>query len=322
LAQRLYVNHLNLLKSEIKALEEDFLVAHKDIEAIERGDWDEKFQKQLEEQAQPTAVVPATPGNESIGTPASGTKRTRGGRRKGLSPSATPMSVDEDGDPPAKRSRTGTEIETTEEATEAKDVEPEQVEQEPEPMAVEEEEAAEEGEAEAKEEPVVEAKVEEEDESVTPTQPPEVVDAVEDEGHETEAEVDTKPEPSATKSPSKQESSEPESDGASSSYDSNAIAELTPSRPKQKSFSTLISPLHAGLSSLRSATLFSQPIREMDAPGYYELVKRPVDLKTLWKQVKDGIVPDSKVFHREVARMFANAIMYNKENCDVLVKLD
>jgi hypothetical protein len=82
-----------------------------------------------------------------------------------------------------------------------------------------------------------------------------------------------------------------------------------------KPFSTLIHPLHASLSSLRSATLFSQPIRELDAPGYASLVLKPTDLKTLWKQVKEGVVTDSTVFHREVARMFANAIMYNAEDC-------
>ena len=94
------------------------------------------------------------------------------------------------------------------------------------------------------------------------------------------------------------------------------VAETTPTRPpKQKPFSTLIHPLHASLSSLRSATLFSQPIREQDAPGYSALVLKPTDLKTLWKQVKEGIVTESIVFHREVARMFANAIVYNTEAC-------
>ena len=37
----------------------------------------------------------------------------------------------------------------------------------------------------------------------------------------------------------------------------------------------------------------------------------------MWKQVKEGVISDSVVFHREVARMFANAIMYNAENCNV-----
>lgn len=93
------------------------------------------------------------------------------------------------------------------------------------------------------------------------------------------------------------------------------IAETTPSRPKQKPFNILIHPLHASLCSLKSATLFSQPIREQDAPGYFDLIKKPTDLKTIWKQVKEGVIGDSLVFHREVARMFANAIMYNAENC-------
>jgi hypothetical protein len=68
------------------------------------------------------------------------------------------------------------------------------------------------------------------------------------------------------------------------------IAETTPSRPKQKPFNILIHPLHASLSSLRSATLFSQPIRESDAPGYSNLILAPTDLKTLWKQVINQII--------------------------------
>ena len=40
-----------------------------------------------------------------------------------------------------------------------------------------------------------------------------------------------------------------------------------------------------------------------------------MDLKTLWRLVKDGTITDSKTYHREVMRMFANAIMYNAEHC-------
>jgi hypothetical protein len=90
----------------------------------------------------------------------------------------------------------------------------------------------------------------------------------------------------------------------------------TPAK-KQKAFSTRIHPLHASLSSLRSATLFSNPIREIDAPGYSKLVLKPTDLKTIWKQAKEGTITESIVFHREVARMFANAIVFNPENCTI-----
>src|SRR2546423_6427711 len=100
------------------------------------------------------------------------------------------------------------------------------------------------------------------------------------------------------------------------------LAELTPSRPpKSKPFPILIQPLHAGLSSLKSATLFSHPIREIDAPNYSNLIRYPTDLKTIWKQVKDGSITESRVFHREVARMFANAVMYNTEDCMSLMSL-
>jgi hypothetical protein len=48
LAQRLYIAHITFLKAEIKALEEEFLRNYKDIEDIERGDWDDKFKAQID----------------------------------------------------------------------------------------------------------------------------------------------------------------------------------------------------------------------------------------------------------------------------------
>jgi bromodomain-containing protein 8 len=147
-----------------------------------------------------------------------------------------------------------------------------------------------------------------------------------EEEEEPEEPEEPAPEPQPTvetiSTTAKPESLSPESDGDSPYNDIDVVAETTPTRPpKQKPFSTLIHPLHASLSSLRSATLFSQPIREQDAPGYSALVLKPTDLKTLWKQVKEGIVTESIVFHREVARMFANAIIYNAETCTPLFDL-
>src|ERR1700685_2513639 len=87
LAQRMYIAHLTNLKSEIQSLETEFLAAHSDIEAIERGDWDAKFQQQLDEQSQPqpqpppVAVAPATvaedevKAEEQVTSPTTGTKR-------------------------------------------------------------------------------------------------------------------------------------------------------------------------------------------------------------------------------------------------------
>ena len=192
---------------------------------------------------------------------------------------------------------------------------------EPPPEPVDEEMKIEQPEVE--EQPVEKEKSPEQAEQVKP--PSEKEEIMELDAEETEEETeqpeqpeqpDAKPIEPTVSTTAKPESSSPESDGPLLTYFADVVAETTPTRPtKQKPFSTLIHPLHASLSSLRSATLFSQPIREQDAPGYSSLVLKPTDLKTLWKQVKEGIVTESVVFHREVARMFANAIVYNAENC-------
>ena len=337
------MNHVNLLKSEIQALESEFLTAQKEIEEIERGDWDDKFQKQIDEQSrlpqepapetaeptvEPEAPVAAEVELEKEESPELGTKRTRAGRRKtSVTPAPAPApteppeeeNVEEvEEEPPAKRSRVATEeVQETLPPTKVEEpIEEEDVTMEEQP---------------AKEQPVEPDQPEESTEPLESEQKPfapqhEIIDLDEEETEEeaeaTKEEIHT-PEPEPREQPTVSPTlgrgtSELESDGTFLAKTRLIIAETTPSKPKQKPFSTLIHPLHASLCSLRSATLFSNPIRESDAPGYYNLILKPTDLKTLWKQVKEGLVTESVVFHREVARMFANAAMYNPENCITL----
>jgi len=321
LVTRLYIAHVTILKSEIKALESEFLQTHSQIEAIERGDLDAEFQKQLDQQQQrrqtPAKEDVETPAKEeNVETPAStGNKRSRGGRRKGASATPSPAVPDTteeieeeiEGESPAKRSRKGTETDDiVEKPVLAKDEDEDQPMQEEPLEEQEEEKPAIEG-----QEPTVEEEGEQEEKPTTPSEPenPEVVDV---DNEETEEESKASPEPTTSPNPAN-----PDSDGTIPNFRSMQpkIIVETPAR-KQKAFSTLIHPLHASLCSLRSATLFSNPIREQDAPGYSSLVLKPTDLKTIWKQVKEGIITESIVFHREVARMFANAIVYNAENCN------
>lgn len=43
------------------------------------------------------------------------------------------------------------------------------------------------------------------------------------------------------------------------------------------------------ISNHRYASVFQNPIREQDAPGYYDIVKHPMDLRTLKKRLRDGV---------------------------------
>jgi len=43
------------------------------------------------------------------------------------------------------------------------------------------------------------------------------------------------------------------------------------------------------ISNHRFASVFQNPIREQDAPGYYDIVKQPMDLRTLKKRLREGV---------------------------------
>lgn len=73
--------------------------------------------------------------------------------------------------------------------------------------------------------------------------------------------------------------------------------------------------MHELISAHRYTEFFARPILESEAPGYHSLVFKSTDLKTIRKQVKEEVITDGIVFHREILRMFANAIMFNPEDC-------
>ena len=59
------------------------------------------------------------------------------------------------------------------------------------------------------------------------------------------------------------------------------------------------------------------PVREDIAPGYRNVVKRPMDLSTIKKNIENGSIKSTVEFQRDVMLMFTNAIMYNSSNHDV-----
>lgn len=59
------------------------------------------------------------------------------------------------------------------------------------------------------------------------------------------------------------------------------------------------------------STYFKEPVRQGEAPKYHEIIKRPMDLKTLLQHVKSGKIANSTELTRDVYLIFANAIMYN-----------
>ena len=75
--------------------------------------------------------------------------------------------------------------------------------------------------------------------------------------------------------------------------------------------------LHTQISTHRSGNIFQQPIRKADAPDYFDIVKRPTDLKTIRARVRDGTISTSPQYIRDIYLMFANSLMYNRPGSDV-----
>lgn len=68
------------------------------------------------------------------------------------------------------------------------------------------------------------------------------------------------------------------------------------------------------LATNKYASLFLKPITDDQAPGYSNLVYRPMDLQTIKKNIENGHIRTSLEFKRDIMLMFNNAIMYNKTN--------
>jgi len=84
-----------------------------------------------------------------------------------------------------------------------------------------------------------------------------------------------------------------------------------------KRFQAVITMLHSQISQHRNGNIFHNPIKDSEAPDYHEIVRRPMDLKTIKTRIKDGAISNSDEYQREIYIMFANAAMYNRPNSDV-----
>lgn len=96
-----------------------------------------------------------------------------------------------------------------------------------------------------------------------------------------------------------------------------AAQHQTPPSVPNKRFQTVISMLHSQISQHRNGNIFHNPIKNSEAPDYHEIIKRPMDLKTVKGKVKDGVISNSLEFQRDVYLMFANAMMYNRPTSDI-----
>ena len=58
---------------------------------------------------------------------------------------------------------------------------------------------------------------------------------------------------------------------------------------KHKTWLRLVYMILTDIGNHRFASVFQNPIKEQDAPGYYSIVKQPMDLKTIRKRLRDFV---------------------------------
>ncbi|KAJ1979915.1 hypothetical protein H4R34_002657 [Dimargaris verticillata] len=86
---------------------------------------------------------------------------------------------------------------------------------------------------------------------------------------------------------------------------------------KQKNWKKLIGMIWREIANHRAGSFFAQPIRAQDAPGYYDIIKKPIDLKAIRLRIRDEKITTTDEFHRDILHMLQNALMYNAEDSEV-----
>lgn len=75
--------------------------------------------------------------------------------------------------------------------------------------------------------------------------------------------------------------------------------------------------VYSRLCAHKYASLFLRPISDEEAPGYSLVVKRPMDLSTIRKNIDSGVIRTTAQFQRDVLLMLSNALMYNSSEHSV-----
>ncbi|KAI8376562.1 uncharacterized protein BYT42DRAFT_575062 [Radiomyces spectabilis] len=87
--------------------------------------------------------------------------------------------------------------------------------------------------------------------------------------------------------------------------------------PRQKSWQKNINLLWREIANHKNGAMFMNPIKEATAPLYYDIVKHPMDLKTIKNRIRDGVIRTTVEFERDIMLMLTNSLMYNREGTEV-----
>lgn len=73
----------------------------------------------------------------------------------------------------------------------------------------------------------------------------------------------------------------------------------------KKSSKPFLFSLLEAIASHRFGTIFESPVRKSDAPDYYSVIKKPMDLKTIKGRIKEGRIERIDELERDVLLMFS-----------------
>lgn len=77
-----------------------------------------------------------------------------------------------------------------------------------------------------------------------------------------------------------------------------------------KKWKKILMMIWTDIANHRFGAVFMQPIKEQDAPGYYLMIKRPMDLKSIKERIRDGVCTLFFFFFVFTVRMQTNESIY------------
>ncbi|KAI8341675.1 hypothetical protein BC941DRAFT_171727 [Chlamydoabsidia padenii] len=102
-----------------------------------------------------------------------------------------------------------------------------------------------------------------------------------------------------------------------STSDKRQSVSSTKDDPRQKSWQKNVNHLWREIANHKNGAMFMNPIKETQAPLYYNVVKYPLDLKSIKNRIRDGTIRNTLEFERDIILMLTNSLMYNKEGTEI-----
>lgn len=62
---------------------------------------------------------------------------------------------------------------------------------------------------------------------------------------------------------------------------------------------------------------FKYPVHPEDAPGYFDIIKKPMDLSTARAKVEDGRTKTKEQFHKDIKQITQNTCTYNEHGSEI-----